>query len=882
MIERRRFLQWAASAAALPAEMVRAVLPSDPRRSSPALLKSVEPLDPSASPAAPSYSPRRIPNEYSLLLPGEAEALAHAPNVSDFQSGSVLVSASGKNPVSRRMRLGDEHDGWRLVALLPWLNGTPTAVFEKHVTHRGAIVYVTESGELERIPKAIGDLARIRPRPISAEPGKEFIRPASFPAQPDAPGESILNSGEDPCYENVAALGAEFIGWTLVANEEAGPEKSLWLEADGKSRQLAADPQTPWAPDLTGRLFDPARFLPSEYLYDYIPGYSKRTLLGGYLPVADIGVWNPNFKLGYEVMVLLPPGTDSKPIGRVRALLPEETKESLIPAGDTAAAQALPPSRWVDRYWNGSAEDFFSALAGIWNRWHHFFEDRMRVEIPDPWLLDAARAGIVLSRCSYHGLEPTYQIGEGAYTKIPVRSHALFPVAHYEFVWAHQLWNLTQEVEPYFEHYLNHYVLPNGNFLYNTQDQVEAPLNAGIFLENSARAYDYSGDLKALERRLPVLRRMSDFVLGRYRYSLEKFPESDPRHGLIWGSPEADLGDPQNDFPESHPWFYQNAVWIWRGLYEHRRVLARAAKDASARGSAQLAQELQLESAGFEKIAAEMRGKIDRSLKLALDARNPEMKKAGITPFHPFDTRRKPEDLSSYENHRFMMDWWTADWGDAQLDEGHFRHRSLAGEQLLGMNTDGHYPRTSNFMEHGTLAGRIRQDDYRPFLLALYGNLCYAMDSGSRYAPEDALLPGNFPGEGSPYAWSAVVNSELQPALALRWLLCFEEHDRATGPAMVHLQKAAPKHWFAAGKRIVVESCPTRFGPLSWKTESLSRSWRVELTLPENFDAAILIHIHPPDGQPLRAASLGQLQRNAVLLPASILDGRTNLTIQIS
>jgi hypothetical protein len=882
MLDRRRFLQWAAaSAAALPTGVLRASGIPDAASAPPAGSQPPAPANQAPASTARSYQPRRIPNEYNLLLRGELEALAHAPHVSDIQSHSVLAAISDKNASERRMHVGDELGGWRLVALLPWLNGTPTAVFEKHVTHRGVIVYVTESGELERIPKGIGDLSAIRPRPINAEPGKIFVRHPAFPAQPDAPGEYILSSSEDPCYENVAALGAELIGWTLVANEQAGPERSLWLEADGKSRQLAVDPQTPWAPDLVGRLFDPARLLPSEYLYDYVPGYSKRTLLGGYLPAADIGVWNPNFKLGYEVMVLLPPGADSKPIGRVRALLPEE-KSSLIPAGDTSATQKLPSSRLVDRYWNGSAEDFFSALAGIWNHWHHFFEDRMRIEIPDPWLLDAARAGIVLSRCSYHGLEPSYQIGEGAYTKIPVRSHALFPVAHYEFVWAHQLWNLTDEVEPYFEHYLENYILPDGNFLYNRQDQVEAPLNAGIFLENSARAYDYTGNLETFQRRLPVLRRMIDFVLKRYRYSLKKFPETDPRHGLIWGSPEADLGDPQNDYPESHPWYFQNAAWIWRGLYEHQRSLARVARAAEAAGSAQLAQEFQRDSADLEKTATEMRAKIERSLRLTLNMRNSEMKKAGITPFHPFDTKRKPTELSSYENHRFMMDWWTADWSDADLDEGHFRHRAIAGEQLVGMNTDGHYPRTSNFMEHGTLAGRIRQDDYRPFLLALYGNLCYAMDSGSRYAPEDALLPGNCPGEGSPYAWSAVVNSTLQPTLALRWLLCYEEHDRPGASPAVHLQKAAPKHWFADGQRISVEGCPTRFGPLTWTTVSGARSWRFELTLRINYAADILVHIHPPDGQPLRTASIGHLQRNAVLLPSALLAGRTQLSIEIS
>ncbi|MGD0696755.1 MAG: hypothetical protein ABSB82_18215 [Terriglobia bacterium] len=837
---------------------------------------SEEPRTPNPESRTPGkYSPGRIQNEYSLYLPGEREALAHSPRVISISGDTVKAILSGETE-SRPLKVGGAIGGWQLVAILPWLNGTATAVFEKHVTHQGAIAYVTEMGEIAHIPKRIGDLSKIRPRPANNLHGVKLERPARYVPGPDVCGDYILNSSEDPSYENIAALGEELIGWTLVANEEAAPEKSLWLEADGKSRQLPADAQAPWAPDLTGRLFDPRRFLPSEYLYEYVPGYSKRTLLGGYLPAADIGVWNPKFHVGYEVMMAMPVGVDAKPIARIRAQLPPGPKDKMIPPGDSGYTGANASSQFSERYWNGSAEDFFTTLAGVWSKWRHFFGDRMTVEIPDEWLLDAARAGIVLSRCSYHGLEPTYQIGEGAYTKIPVRSHALFPVAHYEFVWAQQLWSLCEEVEPYFEHYLKHYILEDGNFTYNTQDQVEAPLNAGVFLELSARAYDFIHDLDALKRRLPVLRRMIDFVLRRYRYSKAQFPESDPRHGLIWGSPEADNGDPNDDFPESHPYYYQNAAWIWRGLHEHARALARAGKDHND-------DELAREAEKFAPIAAEMRSDIDRSMKRTLDDRNPEMKRAGITPFTAFDTTRQPNELSSYENHRYMMDWWTCDWGDASLDAGHFKHRALAGQQILGMNIDGDYPRTSNFMEHGTLAGRIRQEDYRPFLLALYGNLCYAMDSGNRCAPEDALLPGNFPGEGSPYAWSAVVNSELQPTMGLRWLLCYEEHDRN----VVHLQKAAPKHWFAAGERIHVENCPTRFGPVSWTTEAIpgegkEMKWRVEIQFANPFEADLIVHIHPPNREPLKSASLGELNPDRVVLPGSILAGKNQVVVEIS
>ncbi len=52
-----------------------------------------------------------------------------------------------------------------------------------------------------------------------------------------------------------------------------------------------------------------------------------------------------------------------------------------------AAVQQFPKSHggatYVDHYWNASAESFFSALAGVWNRWHDLFEHKMQVDIPD-------------------------------------------------------------------------------------------------------------------------------------------------------------------------------------------------------------------------------------------------------------------------------------------------------------------------------------------------------------------------------------------------------------------------------------------------------------------------------------------------------------------
>lgn len=800
------------------------------------------------------YQPHRIPNEYSLFLPGEHEALASPPRIAAIREAGVQLAEQG---AQRTLRIGDVADGWKMLAVADF-NGSPTAVFEKHVTHRGAIAYVTEErGVIACIPKLVGQLSSIRPRPINAPDDARLQRVAHFVPGPDVTGEYILRSSEDPCYENVAALGPEYIGWTFAGNEEAGPLQSVFLQPDGRSREPKKNDDAAWAPDMEGPLFDPTDLLPwgNPEIYEYQPGYSKRTMLAGYLPVADVGVWNPEYTAGYECIVLVTPGEDGRVMGRVRYSVPAEAEKA--------------SSHEEEQYFNASPGEFYAALAGIWNHWHDRYETSMPVEIPDEWLLHAARAGITLSRASYRGLRPTYQIGEGAYTKVPERSHALFPVAHYEFVWAHQLWNLTSEVEPYFQYYLDHYILPDGNFLYNTQDQVEAPLNAGVFLANAARAYDYNGDFASFSARLPALERMLGYVLQRYEYSKQHFPPDNPRHGLIWGSPEADLGDPQNDYPESHPYYFQNAVWTWRGLVEHARCLHRVAREH---------QRADCQSLGdrYSVIAEEMRGLIRKSLESTLAQCSPEMKKAGITPFTPDDTHHDPRKLESYENHRFMMDWFTADWGDEALDLGHLRHRELAGMQIIGLHTDGAEQRTSNFMAHGTLAVRIRQQDYRPFLLTLYALTCYAADSGSRYSPEDAWIPGGAPEQGSRYGWSAVVNSVLQPTLGLRWLLCYEENNQE----LCHLQKAAPKHWFAAGERIRVRNCPTRFGPIGWTTTAQAdRSWKVEIDCDRPFAGDLMIHIHPPDARSLQRTSAGSLVGNAVRFTAADLATLQHLEI---
>ena len=229
-----------------------------------------------------TYRPGRIENEYSLFLPGEREALAEVPQVRKLSSGGIEAMIDGN---WRELAIDQRLSGWQLL-FVGSINGVSTAVFEKRVTHQGAIAYVTElGGTIALIPKQVGELEHIRPRPTSTPHGVELSR-TQLPG-PDVTGDYLLRSTEDPCYENVAALGAEYIGWSLVANEEAGPLASIYLDATAQSRQPIEDPPGRWAPDLEGSLFDPSQYFPfaDPDHFRYQPGWSKRTLLGGFLPV---------------------------------------------------------------------------------------------------------------------------------------------------------------------------------------------------------------------------------------------------------------------------------------------------------------------------------------------------------------------------------------------------------------------------------------------------------------------------------------------------------------------------------------------------------------------------------------------------------------------
>ena len=85
---------------------------------------------------------------------------------------------------------------------------------------------------------------------------------------------------------------------------------------------------------------------------------------------------------------------------------------------------------------------------------------------------------------------------------------------------------------------------------------------------------------------------------------------------------------------------------------------------------------------------------------------------------------------------------------------------------------------------------------------------------------------------------------------------------------------------------IRVQNCPTRFGPISWSTQAVAPSggsvrWKVEVTFAKPFEADIHVHIHPPDRSPLHSASVGELHQSYIVVPATLLAGKTHVAIDV-
>jgi hypothetical protein len=143
-------------------------------------------------------------------------------------------------------------------------------------------------------------------------------------------------------------------------------------------------------------------------------------------------------------------------------------------------------------------------------------------------------------------------------------------------------------------------------------------------------------------------------------------------------------------------------------------------------------------------------------------------------------------------------------------------------------------------------------------VLSLYGHLAAAMTRGTFVSGESASVA---PLHGRRYRTMFLPPNGTSNAAfleTLRLTLVHETTGRHGDPAGLELAYATPRAWLEAGKRILVRSAPTSFGPVSFSIRVTERTVRASIDVPAQIALRSLrLRLRLPPGQRLSTITLG-------------------------
>ncbi|HUT24090.1 MAG TPA: hypothetical protein VM492_07100 [Sumerlaeia bacterium] len=695
------------------------------------------------------------------------------PGVGSFEGDAVLLRNQAGKAVT--VPVGDSAWGWDVVAVAV-AAGAPAAVLERRFENWGLIAYVSKEGVLATIRTAVGRIEGIVREPAPRPPDFED---ALLQSQSDLLGEKVLARREDPSFEACSGFLPDLASYTFLSTEFS--DDPIAVDPDGTLRAMktASGAQEP-----EGTLFEPARFLPP-----FVPTHAKRGLLGGSLPAIDYAFFDRERGAGWEEIAFAAPrvgGPLEHALEPKREVLPEKADVLVClreakPEGSKAGGsrQFFRVSR-APRASSAStpiaAGEFFSELFEFRMRWDAKFSEAMRIDVPERRLADAAYASLARSIIAYCGAAPRY--GVGAYAQ---PSHGTFPPTTISMVGACIDWNLLDRARRCLDYYLDCVVLPDGTFNYYGP----AVSEYGQFLAVIARYVRSSGETNWLAARTPKIQAVVNHLLALRRQSVERFPESDARRGLIAGSPEADTREEVDHY-------FSGNMWTWRGWLEIGRLYGETGDEAMAQGGRQLLEEC-------DALRADILASLEKSVIRAKE----EIFVPPIAGRHPPFDRMTESRLASYTNYRYWIEMLSAGFLPDPQQDAIVAFRLAHGGELLG---------ATRFQDHldnwpfaGYAYGLLLRDRVRRYLLGLYGDLALHRMHGTFSGFEQVSV------RGSPtrsHAADFCVPAQLVVAQMVRWMLVFEEPDSD----VLWLCRAVPRRWLRPGNTIAVRRAPTRWG----------------------------------------------------------------------
>ncbi|MBP7936159.1 MAG: hypothetical protein KA354_16070 [Phycisphaerae bacterium] len=649
-------------------------------------------------------------------------------------------------------------------------------------------------------------------------------------ASQDPLGRQILESGQEPSYEAVAAIlppllkPREAVG-AKEGRYEVGVQYEGTIQLDTGSDGWEQNGPTAWF-ELGS---PPVRFGAT--------GCAKR-LVDGHLPVVvcesrhdgltveqTVLGWSEGMKPDTELwayvrLTVTNPGTAARtaPVAfksRPEAISKLDPVPLQVPAGGKAEVffRVSSPARDAGAA-RVEAAEFSSRQNEVAAYWDKVVNAGMRVTTPEPRVNNAWRAWLAYNFINVDKIGDVYQPHDGAGFY-----EAIFGYSEVLYAHALDLWGFHDEARRYLESMFA-FLKPDGLFAIN----YGLPDHGGLLFA-LAEHYRLTADKEWLHSVAPRMLKMCDWTIARRRNITNQGADRQSvTYGLIKFRPYCDYNVETYNY-------YANA-YCCVGLEHAAAVLADA--------------DLADDAIRIADAAAAYRKDILASMDRAIIERDGMR----LLPMEP-DTHRLLKDshnecgdyyglvASMFLESEFLP---PDDPRATLVVNGLEKRKGL----ILGMCefNDG----VDHAYTYGYWLNCLQRGEANRVLLGLYGSLAYGMGRETYCGVEVTYLKSGEPTPTMPHLYSGT-----QQLRILRMMLLREEGDGVLiGPAI-------PKAWLTNGKRIEVRHAETKYGPVSFVIESAVDTGRIDVAIApptRRIPARIQLHLNHPTGKPITEATV--------------------------
>lgn len=352
-----------------------------------------------------------------------------------------------------------------------------------------------------------------------------------------------------------------------------------------------------------GTVFDAMELLqiPPTNFSDMVTG-----MLGGYLRVAAVGAFDRATRRGFEMTALGPIAADNDTIlvalrnatgSEVADLYNEETPRPEISTSTYSYYSVSLDRRHPPNSTLVAPSVFWSAVVDHAVRWQRVFAPAMKVTLPysDRRQVDMAKGVLVATSTVFFGDRPNYGTDVYWFGGPPAASMMdtsgipdSLPLTSLSMDTALLQWGVFDSALSKVGFYFDTFIFPNGTADMGHWKDVWKDAGAGQYnctypdgLSDMGRLLELFSDTVRLSRNtkwlaahLPAAIRIGKYLMRARHEAVQRFPATDPRHGLIYGPAEHDtcdmgMGASAKVVDDQYMLFYFSvSMQSWRGMIE--------------------------------------------------------------------------------------------------------------------------------------------------------------------------------------------------------------------------------------------------------------------------------------------------------------------------